>query len=208
MKHVVGLGNSGDKYARTRHNVGFMMVDKLAGDGKWYKSKSGLLLYHWTRVGGEEVELLKPLTFMNSSGDAVGYVKKKHPKLSMNDLFVIHDDLDIKLGEYKIQKGKGPRDHKGLLSIYKKLKTSDFWHVRVGIDNRSQQVRNPNIEIRNNDRNSNDTSSINTIYHTPSTKHIPGEDYVLMNFTRDELKVLDMVKKKVVDELLELLTYN
>ena len=109
---------------------------------------------------------------MNKSGDAAGYVKKKHPKLNMNDLFIIHDDLDIKLGEYKIQKGKGPKEHKGLNSVYEKLGSKDFWHVRVGVENRDKENR------------------------------IPGEKYVLQNFEKAEMDIIKKTIQKVAYKLI------
>jgi PTH1 family peptidyl-tRNA hydrolase len=172
MKLIVGIGNPGKKYEKTRHNVGFVVVEELVRElritnhmmqNDWKESKKGKLMYWWFEVGGEKVELIKPVTFMNRSGEVMAYVKKKHPELDLDDLYVIHDDLDIALGEYKIQKGKGPKDHKGLNSIYEKLGSKDFWHVRVGVENRTE-----NKEQR--------------------TK---GEDYVLQNFTNDEEKIIE-----------------
>jgi len=123
LKLIVGLGNPGAKYAKTRHNVGYMAVDKLKAE-----------------IGDrQDMILAKPTTFMNESGMAVSALSKFY-KLSSNNLFVIHDDLDIPLGTYKIQLGKGPKTHKGLLSIYEKLGTKDFWHVRIGVENRADKT--------------------------------------------------------------------
>jgi len=127
MKLVVGLGNPGEKYKNTRHNVGFLMVDKLFGEVEWGVSKSTKTLRSWVEFKGEKVELVKPQRFMNKSGVAVKIIKKKHPKLKNEDIYVIHDDLDIKLGEYKIDKGKGPKVHNGLASIYEQIGTKEFW---------------------------------------------------------------------------------
>ena len=133
MKIIVGLGNPGEDYKETRHNIGFMVVDKLARSS-FRKSKSGLLEYSWL---GSELELIKPQTFMNKSGEAVKYAMGKH-KVSLNDLLVIHDDLDITLGEYKIDFGKGPKVHNGINSVIEKLGSDQFWRVRVGIENRGE----------------------------------------------------------------------
>lgn len=116
MKLVVGLGNPGDKYKNTRHNVGFWVVDRLEQENL------------------DEVELYKPQLFMNKSGVEVKEILKKNPKVKPVDLYVIHDDLDIKLGEHKIGE-KGPKEHNGLKSIYEQTGLKDFNHVRVGIDN-------------------------------------------------------------------------
>ncbi len=133
MKLVVGLGNPGKRYKNTRHNIGFMVVNSIAGEINWVESKKGKLHYFWK---SDNLEYIKPQAYMNKSGESVLAVTKKHQNLKKENIFVIHDDLDIKLGEYKIQFGKGPKDHNGLVSIYEKLGTKKFWHVRVGIENR------------------------------------------------------------------------
>ena len=118
---MVGLGNPGEKYAKTRHNVGFMVVDALA------------------MRPVNEVKLVKPDTFMNQSGEAVKKLMA-NGKWQMDDLYVVHDDLDIGLGNYKIQKGRGPKDHNGVLSVEQSLGSKNFWRVRVGVDNRSSDI--------------------------------------------------------------------
>jgi len=164
MKLIVGLGNPGEEYINTRHNVGFMVVDRLA-KSSWKRSKSGLLIYSWL---GSEVELIKPQTFMNKSGEAVGLVVKKH-NLIPDDIIVIHDDLDIQFGKYKIQKGKGPKVHKGVLSVERVLGGEDFWRVRVGTDNRQGDM-----------------------------KQILGEKYVLSKFSNEEVEELENVFDSIV----------
>src|SRR5438105_10350247 len=116
MKIVVGLGNPKEEYASTRHNVGFMLVNKL------------------TNLNLPNTKLFKSSVFMNDSGK---FVKKIFKSKNLDDLVIIHDDLDIPLGSYKIQKGKGPKLHNGLLSIEKELGKDDFWRIRIGVDNRS-----------------------------------------------------------------------
>src|SRR3989344_9569988 len=152
MKLIVGIGNPGEKYANTRHNVGYMVVDKIINtltvSPHVEKKLDSLIFYHHT----SQTVFARPQAFMNSSGVAV---KKLliHFKVKLADLWVIHDDLDLTLGAYKIQIGKGPRVHNGLLSIYEKLGTKNFWHIRIGVDNRISDNRTR------------------------------GEDYVLQNFT-------------------------
>ena len=176
MKLIVGLGNPGNKYTNTRHNVGFVVLDSLNSE-EWTESKKGKLVYSWVEVGGEKVELMKPQMFMNDSGIAVSYVRNKHRELSISDMYVIHDDLDIQLGEFKIQRGKGPKDHRGLKSIYEKLGAKDFWHVRVGIDNDRSRI-------------------------TDHGSRITGEDYVLMRFTDSEKSIFENTINKVVEALM------
>lgn len=163
MKILVFLGNPGKEYEGTRHNVGFDLVDQMVHSG-WMKGSGGLLLYSWLNPN---IELVKPQTFMNKSGEAVKYVVKKH-SLKTTDLFVIHDDLDIRLGNYKIQLGKGPKVHNGLGSITECLGTDQFWRVRVGIENRASENK------------------------------IPGKAYVLQRFNLDEKEKLKMVFNKII----------
>jgi PTH1 family peptidyl-tRNA hydrolase len=153
MKLVIGLGNPGSDYLNTRHNVAFFVVDEL---------KVSKL--------PKDVVVKKSDVFMNDSGSFVKKLADQY-KLNPKDLFIIHDDLDIKLGEYKIQFGHGPRDHNGLNDIYKKLGTENFWHIRIGIDNRPLDSRPMGIE------------------------------YVLQNFTEEEMKTIESVTAEAANEL-------
>lgn len=107
---------------------------------------------------------------MNDSGKEIKRLVD-HYSLAIDHLYIVHDDLDIPLGSYKIQLGTGPKQHKGLDSINKALGTSDYWHVRVGVDNRDPDNR------------------------------VPGEEYVLQDFTEDEIKKLKTVINEVVENL-------
>lgn len=139
MKVIVGLGNPGRKYEGTRHNVGFFVVDALA---HLYSLSWSMVKPVNAHVAKEADHLLvKPQTYMNDSGVAVLRVLSYY-KASVDDLIVVHDDLDIALGEYKIQKGVGPKIHNGLLSIEEHV-GSDFTRVRVGIENRDPENRVP-----------------------------------------------------------------
>ena len=116
MKLVIGIGNPDAKYKDTRHNAGLMVVDELISRG---------------RV--KDIVVKRSDKFMNNSGSFVlSQYSKYH--IQYTDLYIVHDDLDIPLGAYKIQFGKGPKVHNGLNDIYEKLGTSEFWHVRVGVD--------------------------------------------------------------------------
>lgn len=155
MKAFVGLGNPEDKYQNNRHNVGFMAITFLA-------KKSNLSVFWQLKPSLQSAVIktgnilyVKPQIFMNSSGEAIKKVTDFY-KISLDDLYVFYDDLDIRLGEYKIQKGKGPHDHKGILSIRNKLGSLDFWHIRIGVDSRDPDSR------------------------------IPGQEYVLQNFADEE----------------------
>jgi len=130
MKLIVGLGNPGKKYQKSRHNVGFILLDKFAADNnlKWGKSE---------RFDSEIIEyddklLVKPQTFMNNSGDAVSKLVNFY-KIFPDNLIIIHDDVDLPLGSVKKQKGKNSAGHHGVEDIIEKLGTKDFWRIRVGI---------------------------------------------------------------------------
>ena len=137
MKLIVGLGNPGKEYEGTRHNVGFIVLETLAtSDRQSVTSIGGKWEGELVRAG--DVLLLKPMTFMNKSGVSIKKVMQFY-KIKPVDLWVIHDDLDVKLGKFKIQRGKGPKQHNGVLSVEKELGTKDFWRVRVGVENRQDR---------------------------------------------------------------------
>ncbi|MEI6327410.1 MAG: aminoacyl-tRNA hydrolase [Candidatus Roizmanbacteria bacterium] len=141
---IVGLGNPGPKYAHNRHNVGYMYLDWLQGraDGKsWKENQRGR--YHQASI--DEDVLIKPLTYMNESGSAVGSILATS-SLSPTSLIVVHDDLDLPTGEYKISFGKGPQLHGGINSIEHHLKTKDFWRIRIGVDDRPPENRISGID--------------------------------------------------------------
>ncbi|MCE5274514.1 MAG: aminoacyl-tRNA hydrolase [Syntrophaceae bacterium] len=129
MKVIYGLGNPGSNYERTRHNVGFMVVDHLAR--KWgipLRKKKADVLSGTGRIEGVEAMLAKPQTFMNLSGLPLNPLHIDAP-----DLIVIHDDMDIPLGQVRVKTGGGTGGHKGLISIKGALSTGDFIRVRFGI---------------------------------------------------------------------------
>jgi len=141
MFYLVGLGNPGSKYSRTRHNAGKIFTT-------WFSSTS--------------FKILKLNSFMNKSGPALKKLLPRTPNPEPRTLIIAHDDLDLPLGKFKLQLGKGPKDHKGLNSIYQALGTKNFWHLRLGIDNRNSSI----------------------------TNQISGDQYVLKNFSQSELKTL------------------
>ena len=133
MKLVVGLGNPGDKYADTRHNIGFRVVELLAERAGITLKKSGYQgLYGVGRLAGEEVTLLLPQTFMNKSGASVGSACKSLG-VDPGDLIVIHDDIDLNFGILKIKAGGGHGGHNGIRHIKEVLGTGDFIRVKAGV---------------------------------------------------------------------------
>lgn len=157
LKLIVGLGNMGTSYTNTRHNAGYLFVDELQKS----KNLKGVLIR-------------KTNTFMNESGRFVKTQIDKY-QIKTDDTFIVHDDLDIPLGDFKIQFGKGPKDHNGLHSVDEELGTDQYWHVRIGIDNR------------------------------PLDGRPMGEEYVLQNFTDEEKAVIVGVIKSACKKLETLL---
>jgi len=139
---IVGLGNPGKKYISNRHNVGHMFID-----------------YINRQVKNKKVKIVKTNVFMNNSGAAALKLLSVY-KIKIENLIIVHDDLDIPLGKFHIQFGVGPLLHNGLESIEQHLKTKDFWRVRIGIDNRLPD------------------------------KKVLGEIYTLQNFLSQEKKLL------------------
>lgn len=178
MKLIVGLGNPGDKYKNTRHNAGYIALDALMRELESEQLKFSEK-FEAEHLIHKELILIKPQTFMNNSGKAVKSLAAFY-KVPANDIYVIHDDLDLKLGDYKIQKGIGPKVHGGINSIEEQLHTKDFWRVRIGVDNRGVSKKDD---------------------LTNSAGRVLGEEYVLQNFNNDEFLILEKVIHKVVNDL-------
>ncbi len=140
MKLVVGLGNPGDAYARTRHNVGWQVADRLAGllRAGFTLKKFGAELAE-ARSGGERIWIMKPQTFMNHSGESVGPALKFW-KLEPADLVVVHDDLELDPLRVQLKVGGGHAGHNGLKSINAHVGTPDYARVRVGVGRPPAQV--------------------------------------------------------------------
>ncbi len=133
MKLIVGLGNPGSGYARSRHNVGFRCVDRLAHDhGLAFTRKKPDYQMAEGEVAGEKVLLMKPRTFMNESGRAVGPVAHFY-HLALGDVMVVYDDLDLPLGKLRIRPGGSSAGHRGVQSIIGALGGDAFPRLRVGV---------------------------------------------------------------------------
>ncbi|MDF2947886.1 MAG: aminoacyl-tRNA hydrolase [Bacillales bacterium] len=132
-KLFVGLGNPGSKYEKTKHNVGFLVIDELADklDIKITETKfNGIFGQGF--LNGEKVFLLKPLTYMNLSGECVGPFIN-YFKIDINDIFVVYDDLDINLGQLRIREKGSAGGHNGMKSLIQHLGTQEFKRFRFGI---------------------------------------------------------------------------
>jgi PTH1 family peptidyl-tRNA hydrolase len=171
MKIIVGLGNPGKEYERTRHNAGFMALDKIAQaydfESFRLEDKFEAEIAHG-KIGDKNVLLVKPQTFMNASGRAVAKILSFY-KLDASNLIVFHDDLDIPLGEYRASFGSRSAGHKGVQSIIDSVNTRDFKRLRIGIK-------------------------------IPDRK-APTEKYVLSQFAKEELEMIE----KVIASFLEII---
>ena len=132
-KLVIGLGNPGEEYKNNRHNIGFIILDKIAEslsvDFDNHKKKS---LYARGKKGDIQYILLKPQTFMNLSGESAIYISKFF-NVSVEDIFVIYDDMDLPFGTFKIKKGGSSGGHNGIKSLIAQLQSEDFFRIRIGI---------------------------------------------------------------------------
>ncbi len=135
IRLIVGLGNPGPEYELTRHNAGFWLVDNLAN------SLPGCRLQRESRfqanlakssLGGKELYLLEPLTFMNRSGQSVGALARFY-KITPDEVLVVHDELDLAPGIARLKKGGSSGGHNGLKDITSALGTQDYWRLRLGI---------------------------------------------------------------------------
>ncbi len=178
MKLIVGLGNPGRSYARNRHNIGFICLNRFARtQGIKLDKKKGLARIGTGKVADNEVVLARPQTFMNDSGRSLSRLVKKF-NIDLNDLIVIHDDLDLPLAKIRLSFGSGSGGHKGINSIIQELGTQDFNRLRIGIG------RPDNPEISEDDIIA----------------------YVLSNLTPKEKRAIDSITPTVSDAILCLLT--
>lgn len=174
MKLVVGLGNPGASYEKTRHNVGFMALDKIKEHFNFPEFTMNKKVHGAIskgKIGKSVVVLLKPETFMNDSGNSVKAAMTFY-KSSLEDILIIHDDKDIPIGETRVQNGRGDAGHNGVKSIIENLGTKEFSRLRIGIEPGSEIIM--------------DTA-----------------DFVLRRFSSDETKILNNVFPNVIKEVQE-----
>ena len=143
MKLIVGLGNKGREYENTRHNMGFMLVDRYLqykNITDKFKEKFNAM-YIETTINNEKVIFIKPMTYMNNSGIAVRAFVEFY-KLNSEDILVISDDLDLDLGKFRLRRNGSSGGHNGLKSIISHLGTDNFKRLRIGISNDKDDVIN------------------------------------------------------------------
>jgi len=184
MKIIVGLGNPGEKYEATRHNLGFMVVDHFLKDFEpvrqkdWedlVKFKSEIAQIEWQPKNGElqKVILVKPKTYMNNSGMAIALVASYY-KVLPSDIWIIHDDFDLPIGSMKIRLGGASAGHHGVESIIGSLGTDKFWRFRLGTGESHAKGKMAKHKIRS------------------------ADDFVLSGFGRGESgKIRELIKRGV-----------
>ncbi|MDP2638552.1 MAG: aminoacyl-tRNA hydrolase [Candidatus Azambacteria bacterium] len=155
IKLIVGLGNPGKEYEKTRHNIGLLFIDELS-----------------KQSNAPDFKYEKSPTFMNKSGIAVSTLSKSL-KIKPENILIVHDDIDILWGNFKLSFGRSSAGHKGVESIIKTLKTKNFWRLRIGI----QPVRQAQGKPK---------------------KHISADKIILKKFTPSELKTLNQTIKRAI----------
>jgi PTH1 family peptidyl-tRNA hydrolase len=135
IRLIVGLGNPGPDYEQTRHNAGFWLVDNLANslpNARLQRESGFNALVAKTIIGGNQLWLLEPQTYMNRSGQSVGAIARFY-KIQPDEILVVHDELDLPPGAAKLKKGGSSGGHNGLKDITSALGTQDYWRMRIGI---------------------------------------------------------------------------
>lgn len=135
IRLIVGLGNPGPDYEQTRHNAGFWLVDNLANslpNARLQRESGFNAMVAKTTIGGNQLWLLEPQTYMNRSGQSVGAIARFY-KINPDEVLVVHDELDLPPGAAKLKKGGSSGGHNGLKDITSALGTQDYWRLRIGI---------------------------------------------------------------------------
>ncbi len=144
IRMIVGLGNPGPEYELTRHNAGFWFVDNLNTSDRWNRETKFSALVAKMNIGGTDVLLVKPQTYMNRSGLAVGSIARFY-KIKPEEILVVHDELDIQPGQAKLKRSGSTGGHNGLKDIVKALGSQNFWRLRLGIGH--PRNTNPHLPV-------------------------------------------------------------
>ena len=182
MKLIIGLGNPGEKYKYTRHNFGFLALDFLAkkfgfSEFKYEKKINGKITSGVN--SSEKFFLLKPETFMNLSGLSVVAAMKFY-KISVQDILVIYDDIDINFGEIKFREKGNSGGHNGIKSIISELGTNNFFRIKLGINSEKRFLEN----LKNEDKHK-----------------IPTEKFVLQNFSAEEKTQIPTILEQIIKKI-------
>ncbi|HFC76898.1 MAG TPA: aminoacyl-tRNA hydrolase [Candidatus Moranbacteria bacterium] len=177
---IIGLGNPGEEYKKNRHNVGFIFLDKIKQDFGFsdfeFNKKFNAKISEKKQASfikkifstNKKIILVKPQTFMNRSGEAIQKIISFY-KITSKNIIVIHDDLDIPIGSYKISTKSSAGGHNGVQDIINKIGNQDFTRIRIGIEKKDGR----------------------------QSRKIPGQKFVLQNFTEEELASLEKLFKDI-----------
>jgi len=171
MKLIIGLGNPEEKYKNNRHNAGFIIIDEFQKDWGFPAFEFSKKFDAEISEGiseGDKIILVKPQTFMNKSGESVQKIISFY-KLTPEDITVIHDDLDINLGEFKLSTDSRAAGHNGVQNIIDKLGTQNFKRIRIGIEGEEQR----------------------------KNRVVPGDVFVLQDFSDEELEIIKNLAKEI-----------
>lgn len=177
MRLIVGLGNPGKKYEKTRHNAGFLALDQLQEKlqhkniSDWKLKENFNAKVAETKLDLEKILLVKPMTFMNKSGQTINLIMNYYSKLEPSDIIVIHDDIDLDFGEFRIQQNRSSAGHKGVQSIIEHIDSKNFNRVRIGVA-------------------------------TKKMKQMEVSDFVLNKFSLLERRKLNKINHKISDKIL------
>jgi len=178
MKLIIGLGNPGTRYGKTRHNIGFRVIEELKEVFQFKDWTMKMQFNAFVTRGlfnNEKIILAKPQTFMNNSGMAVQTLTHYY-KIPVEDILVIHDEIDLPLGEIKIQQGRSSAGHKGVQSIIDQLGSNNFIRIRVGMK-----------------------SLGNT--RDKSEQEVNVKDFVLQKFSKEEEELVEEIIKKTATKV-------
>ena len=142
---LLGLGNVGNEYEKTRHNVAWIIFDALVGDD-WDENKYAKAVLQNGKISDQDVLFIKPTTFMNNSGEVLPYLMKEY-SLENNSFVVVHDDIDLPLGKIRISYDRGDGGHNGIKSIVENLGSKEFLRIRIGVSllDENNVLRKPDV---------------------------------------------------------------
>ena len=173
MKLIVGLGNPGSEYENTRHNIGYMFLNYITNNHEFTINKKFKAMEYEANINGEKVLFIKPITFMNLSGEAViKYVN--FYKLNKDDILVIQDDLDMETGKYKLLFNRGDGGHNGIKNIILNLGSREFLRLKIGISKANIDTKDYVLGKFNNEE-------IKILHNTFKSLDDFLVDYVVMN---------------------------
>lgn len=175
MKLIIGLGNPTKRYEDTRHNAGFLILDEIQKELSFPEFQSSGKFeaeISEANIAGEKIILVKPQTFMNLSGKSVAAIMTFY-KIPIEDLTVIHDDLDIELGAFKISTDSSAAGHNGVTSIFETLGTQKIKRIRIGIEGSEKKLE----------------------------RQMSGSDFVLQKFSEEELATVKNLSKEIENSI-------